>query len=311
MFLRGDDMPRPGEKLQRIVKAIEAAINIDQRISVESPKFLKDMDTGRMREHDVVLTIKQKHHTILIALECKATAKKVGSPEVEAFHAKCQRTGINRGIIVSSRGFSKPGRKKAEASGIECFTLEDAIGFDWCIASSITFRRREVRAVNVISDPGPTPILEATLHTETGVPVDSKMLTNIGANCLKQLPELLATGEVSEEPIGETIVARFADNNPKFHLVDKRGNSHSLISIVVMVEYIVLEDLVPLTFHTYDTADKNSGRYSIASAKLQFEEYSGRLMLVSEAGKGTRIVFVPENAAATGASAGPPCDPED
>jgi predicted helicase len=101
-------MVKPGEDLQRLVRLIERATHHDGNVLVESPKRLPDKDTGRLREHDLVLTFTQRHHKIVVALECRDQSRKVGVPDVEAFHAKCLRTGIDRGIMVSST--ASPGR---------------------------------------------------------------------------------------------------------------------------------------------------------------------------------------------------------
>jgi hypothetical protein len=75
-----------GRDLQRIVHPIETALRQNPNIKVESPKRLVDKDTGRLREHDVVLTFTEGHHEILCALECRDRSRPVGVPAVEAFH---------------------------------------------------------------------------------------------------------------------------------------------------------------------------------------------------------------------------------
>jgi hypothetical protein len=57
---------KPGENLQRLVRALEQAINAASNITVESPKRLPDKDTGRLREHDVVLTFAFSHHNLIL-----------------------------------------------------------------------------------------------------------------------------------------------------------------------------------------------------------------------------------------------------
>ena len=111
---RADEMANKGKVLQTLVHAIETAVSGSPNVKVESPKRLRDKDTGRLREHDVVLTFIQAHHEFLLALECRDRSRPVGVPEVEAFHAKCLRTGIGRGLMVSSTGFRNTALTKAE-----------------------------------------------------------------------------------------------------------------------------------------------------------------------------------------------------
>jgi hypothetical protein len=123
---------RPGENLQRLVRAIEHAINNDANVLVESPKWLLDKDTGRPREHDVVVTIQQHHHSILLAIECRDRSRKVGVPQVEQFSKKCERTGVHHALMVSAIGFAKTALRKAAQLSIRCLSLEEVDRFDWC-----------------------------------------------------------------------------------------------------------------------------------------------------------------------------------
>ena len=95
---------RPGENLQHLVRVLEQATNNAPNITVESPKRIRDKDTGKLREHDVVITFSFSHHSLVMALECRDRSRKVGVPEVEAFRKKCDATSIHRAIIVSSIG---------------------------------------------------------------------------------------------------------------------------------------------------------------------------------------------------------------
>jgi hypothetical protein len=125
---------KPGENLQRIVRALEQATNNAPNITVESPKRVPDKDTGKPREHDVIVTFSFNHHSMIMALECRDRSRKVGVPDVEAFRNKCDRTGVHRAIIVSATGFTKTALKKAEALEIGCLGLEEVDRFNWCEA---------------------------------------------------------------------------------------------------------------------------------------------------------------------------------
>jgi hypothetical protein len=105
----------------------------EPNVRVEAKKRLPDKDTGQLREHDVVLTFSHGHHEFLLALECRDRSRPVGVDHVEAFHAKCLRTGIGRGVMVSSKGFRRTALRKAESYGIGCLTLEEVAHFDWAL----------------------------------------------------------------------------------------------------------------------------------------------------------------------------------
>lgn len=127
-------MPRQGRGLERLVAAIERALADEAAVAIESPKHLVDRTTGAPREHDVVLTVQQGHHAVVVAIECRDRSRPIGAPDVEAFSAKCADTGVNQGIIVSRSGFRTTARKKAEHLGVRCLDLEEAEEFDWLIA---------------------------------------------------------------------------------------------------------------------------------------------------------------------------------
>jgi hypothetical protein len=55
---------KPGENLQRLVRVLEQAITDAPNVIVESPKRLPDKDTGKLREHDVVITFSFTHHNL-------------------------------------------------------------------------------------------------------------------------------------------------------------------------------------------------------------------------------------------------------
>jgi hypothetical protein len=71
---------KAGDVLQDLVATIEKVVHARAGVTVESPKRLPDKDTGKVREHDVVVTIVTGHHQTLLALECRDRSRKVGVP---------------------------------------------------------------------------------------------------------------------------------------------------------------------------------------------------------------------------------------
>jgi hypothetical protein len=68
-----------------VARAGDRASNHDSNVLVESPKRLRDKDTGRLREHDVVLIFTQRHHEILMALECRDRSPPTDGPVTKRF----------------------------------------------------------------------------------------------------------------------------------------------------------------------------------------------------------------------------------
>ena len=114
---------KAGAQLQQLVQTLERLTATTENLRIESPKRLIDKDTERLREHDVVLTFSMGHHDLIVALECRDRSRKVGVPEIEAFKKKCDRTGIHRGVIVSSIGFTGTALKKAKTMDIRLLSV--------------------------------------------------------------------------------------------------------------------------------------------------------------------------------------------
>lgn len=71
---------KPGRSLEKLVAYLERHLADSGAVFVESPKRLPDKTTGKLREHDVVLTVNSGHHKILVAVECRDRSRPVGVP---------------------------------------------------------------------------------------------------------------------------------------------------------------------------------------------------------------------------------------
>jgi hypothetical protein len=125
---------KDGKALEQLIGIIEQVVAGNENVTVEVDKKLPDKVTGEARQFDVVLTIKQKHHTVVIAIECRDKSRPVGVGQVEEFHAKSQDTDVHVRIIVSTSGFAKSARKKAARYGIRCLDIEEVASFDWLLS---------------------------------------------------------------------------------------------------------------------------------------------------------------------------------
>ena len=120
---------KKGRSLERLIAHLERLQASDNCVVVTSPARLRDKSNGQLREHDVILEITFAHHKQIVAFECRDRSRPVGSGDVEAFYTKCQHTGVDKGILVSTKAFSKPAVTKAALLNIECFELEEVETF--------------------------------------------------------------------------------------------------------------------------------------------------------------------------------------
>lgn len=87
---------RKGRSLELLVEKLERLLANDARVTIESPKRIRDLQTQKLREHDVVLTFEHAHHELIVAIECKDRSRPVGVPDIEAFAVKCSHTGVGQ-----------------------------------------------------------------------------------------------------------------------------------------------------------------------------------------------------------------------
>jgi hypothetical protein len=283
-------MAKDGKALQILVHAIESSVSGSPNVRVESPKRLPDKDTGRLREHDVVLTFTQAHHEFLLALECRDRTRPVGVPEIEAFHAKCLRTGIGRGVVVSSAGFRKSSLKKAESYGIGCLELQEVTCFDWCQTPAVTVLNHDLAGAKVAINFEREPPLGWTAYCQDGSPVTPAI---VGAWAHRFFNEAVRGEDV------EGIVTRtFVDIEPALYALAPDGSKIAASQVTATFQYRIERVLVPLEFRNYLDVAKNKLLTSAATAQLKLQNHSVTLVLTrAEDGNSFNMTLVPNSAA--------------
>jgi len=111
---------QPGIEFEKVVASIQA--RLDPKAVVTHNERIVDR-LGQERQFDVVIRGEFAGQSMLGVIECKDTAQKVGSPEVDAFITKSSDINANFKIIVSRRGFSKPAVQKCKHYGIQPLSL--------------------------------------------------------------------------------------------------------------------------------------------------------------------------------------------
>lgn len=134
-------MVKTGKSFENLVHIIEKALVDSPNYSVQKNVFIKDTITGKLRQNDVLITIHESHHKLVISIECKDYSSKVGVNLIEAFKLKCENTGIAKGIIVSVLGFSSQALVKAKFYNIDCLTLAQAENLHWFQAPYLHFHQ--------------------------------------------------------------------------------------------------------------------------------------------------------------------------
>ncbi|HEX5646599.1 MAG TPA: restriction endonuclease [Nitrospira sp.] len=287
-------MPRsrkkPGKSLEELVASIEHALAYNEKVSVQSPAFLADRIAGKNREHDVLITVSGSHHVARIAIECRDRSRKITVNDVEGFLIKCQDTGVDQGIVVSPKGFSKSALEKAKHRGIRCLQLTEAKSFNWLLATGIRSRTRKVLHTNwtffpdVSLVPPPTAF---TILTPDGDPIQTSNLVAAAYTEFQKIPD------TDFEPgRGEK---RIVFTSPGLRLRnDETGSIHHVTKVLAVVQYEIVEAFIPFRLHSYATSPAGEQITDAAVADVNLGGIKGKVMIVYKQAEGGHVVFVPE-----------------
>lgn len=118
-----------GKSLERLVHIIQETLKDHPSTIISQDVQLQSL-AGDPRQFDVIIdTIISGQYKTRIAIECKDHGRKVGAGLVESFYAKCLAVGgIDKFIMVSSKGFQKSAKSSAKLFKIELETLEKCSG---------------------------------------------------------------------------------------------------------------------------------------------------------------------------------------
>jgi len=115
---------------ESLVHAIESRLRPNCRMVLDSK--LRDRITGNARQVDIAVYIPGPDGISLLILECKHyRTRRVTQPDVEQFASFIMSVRGDRGIMVTSSGFTQAAQLYARAMGISLFTLEAACGAEW------------------------------------------------------------------------------------------------------------------------------------------------------------------------------------
>lgn len=275
---------RPGIAFQNFVAVLERALSVREGVSVESSKRLPDKDTGRLREHDVVITWTSGHHTLITAIECKDTGRKVGVPEVEAFSRKCERTGVHHRVMVSANGFAETARTKADAFDIQCMTLTEASAFDWMGFEFFVRFAREFGHLNatVFFKDNVAPNEPFKVFDAANVQMTSKELVSV-------VQQALPHSEDMESLVGVATPIRLRVQTIGWHGEDETGAHFPVDYVEIETSFTVTRSTSPARLHSYEGSGAS---YTIASTDVDLGEQKGKIVFIRDDEK-IRVYWTP------------------
>ncbi|MEO1151106.1 MAG: restriction endonuclease [Pseudomonadota bacterium] len=113
------EIPRNWKELEEIVKAIlqESGMKAEHNHHLDLPRGKVNVDVYSEEEVDGIV-----HRTIY---ECKNWSSLVPQTVVHAFRTVVDETGVNRGYVISKKGFQSGAKESVKATNIELVTFEE------------------------------------------------------------------------------------------------------------------------------------------------------------------------------------------
>ena len=253
---------RPGDRFHKLVASLEGMFAARSGVKVDAPLRLRDKDTGRLREHDVVITRMTHHGANRTALECRDRSRQLGVPQVEAFAKKWEKTGIHHGILVSTSGFTTTAIAKAAALNLSCMTLSEAERFTWIgksivICQFITVAQVEMRFR--LSDDSPSLLTPITVNAPDGSLYRGE---DVHTLIFDRLPLEVREARTSCMRSGRVFVPLDG-----FYVVNAEGGRFAVVDVVITYELDIEVREGPITLHNY-TGEATT--LDVASAGFEF-----------------------------------------
>lgn len=282
-------MPRRGRDLEKLAASIERQLNGAEDITVHSPAFLTDTDTGERREHDVLIVVRRNHHELKIGLECRDRKAKVDSADVGAFCEKCQTTGINSGVIVSSSGFTRPALEKAEKKSIRCLTLAQAEQFNWCHCQTFVFQQPEIleglfECVAADEIARPYKVFREDDTEFTG--------SDAGKIAINELKKAIPIGTM-----GGPHKHLITYGPQPGYVIGADGKRQDILGVNIWLMYKMNDRLIPLQFHQYADAQSGGEITTAVTATFDVAGHSAQLMMIKNPDESISVTMTPPTAA--------------
>lgn len=254
-----------GKALEQLVGIIQEHLKENPDVNVIRNAKLVNR-SGNKREIDVLVQGKLNNEDIVIAFECKEYTRKITEQTIDAFATKIRELPqINKGIIVTTTGYTKGAQKEAKSHNIGLYLI-DNLPLDEIIPSHNFYSARvlvnpilnalELHTIldvtNVIFAPDAkfkyiTNGEDAKLALEIYKALyDTKLLCEIAAKYM----------EVGKKPL---ITVVKITPNPQLYIKDVKGIKYEIDYLRIPIQInIILEECQISSKKRYATLDNNN-----------------------------------------------------
>jgi hypothetical protein len=284
---------KPGRSLEKLIAYIERHLAASDNVLVESPKRIHDKTTGRLREHDVVLTVTSGHHKIMVAVECRDRSRPVGVPQIEGFSKKCSETLIDKGVMVSPCGFTSTALLKSKTLGIRCLSLDEVDTLPW-MDEDFTFKQyntlyKHFDFLVIPEEDFPQKPKAFDLVNEQGETVSVDDLRNIIGNAIRENRQEEVPPEIGEKTEKYRVIVHGLKIIDRENGIEKNVKH---VNTVVLVKTAAVE--VPFVMQEYKDPTSESAISQLAVADVDFGFAKGKLVINHKIETGGEIVFIPD-----------------
>jgi Restriction endonuclease len=88
-------------------------------------------DSGTERQVDILIEDTVAGHKIAVAVDCKNWNSRIAVPDVGSFASFVKDIGMQKGVMLSKKGYSKNALRYAKQLGIDLCQLHDAASRNW------------------------------------------------------------------------------------------------------------------------------------------------------------------------------------
>lgn len=122
-------MTKKGTEFEKLVEKIYNQISPE--LNIKRNDRIIGFNSGKLREIDIAIRHTVANHEILIIVQAKDHNKKIDIQIVDAFKAVVADVRASKGVLISSKGFSKTAIKYSKNENIDLLTAHDAENFNW------------------------------------------------------------------------------------------------------------------------------------------------------------------------------------
>lgn len=133
-------MTSESREFEEITASIKRALEPRQDVKIVAHARVQDAITKRMRDFDVLIEAPVAGTSLRIGVECRRKKRSVDKPQIEAFVTKLRDCRIDKGVFVSSSGFTDEAITAAEHHGIVWCHLTKVELLPWFQLLSVTTR---------------------------------------------------------------------------------------------------------------------------------------------------------------------------